>query len=119
MADFEVAIEVAASLLAHAKERGVRARLVVQAGEPAAQTLDGQLDWLAGLTNKEPGISNTSPGFPRRSGVAYPGPQAQRGTNRGPSRVVISPRKEGWEGQAAVLHVPPNAAIADVLRELR
>lgn len=46
---FEHAIVVAASLCAYGHGQGIAVTLYAQVGEPADQSLDGQLDWLARL----------------------------------------------------------------------
>ncbi len=108
---FELAVEVAASLLVQAHKQGMEARLYgvgsepqsgephggkPQSGEPSSQTLRGQLDWLALV----------APGSAARS----------RREERG---LVITARPEAWEGRAeACILVAPGMTIADVLKAL-
>lgn len=95
---FETAVEAAASLLGHAARQGVEARLYSQTGEPTAQTLIGQLDWLARLSDD----GATGPPSPSWSAEGA---------------VVVTSRKHAWEGRAeACIHVPPGASIDEVLR---
>lgn len=47
---FEHAVSLAASLCAHAHGRAIPVRLMTQAGAPASQGLEAQLDWLATVT---------------------------------------------------------------------
>lgn len=110
---FELAVEIAASLLTQAQKLGMEARLYRQGGEPGAQTLDGQLDWLATVSpNKEPGSSNTPP-FLTSEPQALP---PSRGGNRG---VIITARPAAWAGKVeACIHVGPESTLDDVLREL-
>lgn len=94
-ASSEVALEVAASLLAHAQGAGVKARISSPAGAPEAQTLDDQLDWLAGRTVSEPGGPAAAPSAPA---------------------IVITSCPENWHGRPDVcIPVPTGATIEDVL----
>lgn len=95
---FETAVEAAASLLGHAARQGVEAKLYSQTGEPTAQTLTGQLDWLARLSDDE------AEGLPSPSWS-------------GEGAVVVTSRKHAWEGRAeACIHILPGASIDEVLR---
>ncbi len=110
---FEIAVEIAASLLSQAQKLGMEARLYSQGDEPGVQTLDGQLDWLTTLsTEKEPRSSNTPP-FPTLK------PQALPPSRGGDKTVVVSARPGAWAGRAAVcIHVGPERSLDDVLKEL-
>jgi uncharacterized protein (DUF58 family) len=108
---FELAVEVAASLLVQAQKQGMDVRLhgggsepqsggphdgEPQLPEPASQTLRGQLDWLALVS---PGSASRSRAWERA--------------------VVITARPDAWEGRAeACLLVAPGMTIADVLKAL-
>jgi uncharacterized protein (DUF58 family) len=103
---FEIAVEIAASLLTQAQKLGMVARLYSRGGEPGVQSLEGQLDWLATLeTIKEPGSGNTPPS-----------PPPSRGGNR---VVVITARPAAWAGKVeACIHVGPESTLDDVLKAL-
>ncbi|MNK46337.1 hypothetical protein D3C87_651210 [compost metagenome] len=106
-ASFEIALELAASLLMEAQRRGFEARLYGGSSEargPEAQSLKSQLDWLATLEVPEPSLA-LSPGV----GI----PAAARRV------VAITARPWAWAGRAeACICVVPGATIEDVLKEL-
>lgn len=110
---FEIALEVAASLLTEAQACGMEARLIggepqgggAQSGDPkgrgpATQTLRAQLDWLATL---DASASRALPPLPVD----------------GRRVVVITTRPEVWAGRAeACIRVAPGQTIKEILEEL-
>ncbi|HEY9854453.1 MAG TPA: DUF58 domain-containing protein, partial [Stenomitos sp.] len=92
---YEHAIEVAASLCAYAHGQGIAVTLYSQEGEPADQSLEGQLDWLA--------TRSTPPPPPARGGIRWPGFAGKRIPSTDAAHAVggelAPPSRGGWGGR--------------------
>lgn len=110
---FEVAVEVVASLLAEAREAGLEARLYHQTEAglglgPGVQTLENQLDWLAGLKAPE-----APKGRAERVSPAGLAPREAL-----PNAIAVTSRPEVWAGHAdACLRITDETTIEPILEE--